>query len=380
MILIKSNLKCNFSCNYCYQHPVRKTGQAIVDYDLETILNAIREVYDRAKKSTRSQPQIVLHGGEPLILPRDHIEAFLRLSFELTGRSSIQTNGYLIDEELISLFRQYKTSVGVSLDGPWPCNELRGVGSKEERMRQTRRIQENLKLLTSAGINTSLIAVLHKANVLGDRLDLFKYWLLELDAMKISGRLNPCCSGNPSIDLTSEEAKRAYSSLLDFCIENELKWSPFSDIVNSFKGEKNVVCVFRSCDPYATPSATTILPDGSIGVCIRLYHDGYFYLRDSRKLSVRDQILLQTDCRGCEWWSHCYGGCPGMAIDFDWRRKDRWCEMYRELFRKISKMVKFCLPRERIIKQEIPAIRQPRMHSDGVEHLDGKIRHLDSDL
>jgi len=53
--------------------------------------------------------------------------------------------GYLIDQDFIEIFKKYKTSVGLSIDGPWPCNELRGIGSREDRKKQTEKILEIVK-------------------------------------------------------------------------------------------------------------------------------------------------------------------------------------------------------------------------------------------
>jgi len=64
---------------------------------------------------------IVLHGGEPLLLPRTILVALLEgLSDRLpvTCSRSIQTNGTLIDDELLALCFRTNTTLSVSLDGP----------------------------------------------------------------------------------------------------------------------------------------------------------------------------------------------------------------------------------------------------------------------
>ena len=60
---------------------------------------------------------ICAHGGEPLILPKQELEKILKFAFDKTGQSSIQTNGTLIDDDHILMFKRYKTGVGISIDG-----------------------------------------------------------------------------------------------------------------------------------------------------------------------------------------------------------------------------------------------------------------------
>uniref|UniRef100_A0A6M3M7B4 Putative radical SAM superfamily protein n=1 Tax=viral metagenome TaxID=1070528 RepID=A0A6M3M7B4_9ZZZZ len=404
-ILLKMNLDCNFRCEYCYEKPIRPEDEII---DHEAVERTIRELWEkkggkgkngkprRDRRGNYCGPKITLHGGEPTILPRKDFERYLKLAFELTGRSGIQTNGYLIDDDMIELFKKYRTSVGISIDGPWPLNELRGVGSKADKKKQTDRILKTIGKLKKteiprefwkkdkdgkeipAYIGVSVIAVIHKKNALGERRETLKRWVKELTDMGVTGRLNPCCTGNPDIDLTPLEAVEAYTDLCDFMFEHGIdKWSPFKDIINSLKGKDEVVCVYRNCDPYCTHSATTVLNDGSVGVCLRLYGDGKKYLRASEETTMRSDVLEQTDCKDCPWWEHCYGGCTGLSKDWDWRNKDRYCEMYKALFVKISNTLK-ALGVKKKSRNRPKDSRASRGHQDGIEHIDGDRRYVDS--
>jgi len=380
-ILLKMNLHCNFACKYCYENPI-KPG-FMEEIDLDAAEDTVRRIYEDYKGKNRT-PTITLHGGEPTTYPKPVIDRLLSFSHKMTGRSGIQTNGYAIDDDLIEMFLKYDTGVGVSIDGPWPLNELRGIGSREDRIQQTAQILRNIDKMLDAGVRVSIIAVIHKYNAMGERREMLKQWLRQLSSKRISGRLNPCCSKDPTIDLTPEEAVEVYTDLLSFMLEEGITgWSPFKDIINSLAGNPNVVCVFKDCDPFCTRSAHTILKDGSEGVCLRLYMDesGRMYLRDKQEINVRSEILRQTDCKDCKWWEHCKGGCSGLSIDFDWRNKDRYCLMYKALFERISNAMK------------VLEVKKPKSiaqggstqggstggHWDGIEHSDGDERHLDSD-
>lgn len=378
-IYIKANLLCNFKCAYCYQHPFRPEEQVI---QFDSIEKTIREQFAKAhkgkKEDIRGTP-IGLHGGEPLFMGKEFVERFLALCFELTGKSAIQTNGYLIDDDYVEMFKKYKTGVGISIDGPWPCNELRGTGTLEERKTQTEKILRIIDRLKEAEVRVSLIAVIHKKNALGDRREIMKNWIVELSNKKIGGRFNPCCCGDEDIDLTPEESADFYSDMFYFMLRSGVGgWSPWKDMINSLLQREPVVCVYKSCDPYFTPSCTPVLGDGSCGVCLRLYTDGKTYLRDEYKTDIRDNVLLQTGCKDCRWWKNCYGGCIGLSIDFDWRNKDRYCLMYKTVFENIVNALK-CLQIKPPKKTEKEKSRPSGGgHWDGFEHIDGDERHLDS--
>lgn len=385
----KSNLACNFvaadgkGCRYCYQHPIRPEEAEI---DRHAVMSAIKKEFNKKhekgwKEGARKYSRVGLHGGEPLFQDKRDIEASLKLAFSFDERSSIQTNGYLIDDDIIQLFKKYRTGIGLSLDGPWPCNELRGFGVTGERKKQTRVIHKNLNRLIEAKLKPSVIAVIHKSNGVGDRIEMMKHWVMELHQKGIQGRLNPCMSGDPEIDLTLEEALHFYTEMYDFMVENGIDgFSPFKDVVNSLSGEDRIVCVFRACDPLATQSCTTILKDGSVGVCIKNYmDDAKMYLRAESSINVRSALLEQTDCKECPWWENCYGGCPAQAIDFDWRNKDRYCEVYKMVFERVSAANKFLKPRGSKPTGKGKRKRPEGDYHDGIDYYDGETHYIDSD-
>jgi len=94
------------------------------------------------------------------------------------------------------MFKKYNTGVGISIDGPFPCNELRGFGTRKQRKKQTRVVMDNLYKLYDEKIHPGVISVVHKYNGTGDRIEIMKDWIENLYKDKITGRLNPCCTWN----------------------------------------------------------------------------------------------------------------------------------------------------------------------------------------
>jgi len=317
MLLIKPYLGCNLRCKYCYEDSIRKKKLPKMNYNLETIFKRMEEFKDL---------DISLHGGEILCLPKKDVEAILSKSYDLRGKSSIQTNATLINDEFIKMFKKYKTHVGISWDGPGELSAYRPGASKVGKI---------IERLVKEKIPTSLIMIVSKANAGNkERLNKLKKYLLELKKMGIMGRINPCY-GAPKYELSMKKLKKVYLDLADFCLHHNLKWSPFVDIINGLQN-KGRVCTFMGCDVFSTQSATVVLGDGSITNCMRTNKEGIL-LRHPAQYKTRNEILFNTPqehggCKDCKYWIACYGGCPSGAIDNDWRNRTYLCPLWKALF------------------------------------------------
>jgi uncharacterized protein len=101
-------VSCNIACEYCYQNPQRDAGNVEKRYDMAAMKEAIE----------KEGGPFSLFGGEPLLMPLADLTEIWRWGYELWGRNSLQTNGTLINDDHIRLFKQYNVHVGISIDGP----------------------------------------------------------------------------------------------------------------------------------------------------------------------------------------------------------------------------------------------------------------------
>ena len=333
LLLVVPHLNCNLFCHYCYEGRYRKKHKTETKaYNLEIMLKRMEELKN-------GYSTMCLHGGEPLMLPKQDVRAILLKIKELTGKSGIQTNGTLIDDDFIKIFKECSTSVGLSCDGPGELSEYRFY--KYKNIDLDKKIEKMIK----EKINIGLMIVISKANAgTPQRLKKLKDWILKLDKKGISGRLNPC-GYSPGYELEEKELIKVYLDLAKFCFFHNLKWSPFTDIINGLQG-KSRVCTFSGCDPFCTPSATELLGDGSLTNCMRVNQD-YILLRHPIKYNTRNEILSQTSqefggCQDCQYWHACYGGCPTMTINGDWRNRTYLCPTWKALFKFYEKALTYC--------------------------------------
>lgn len=331
MLLIKPYLGCNISCTYCYEKPYRENHAINMQYDLDLVIKTIEDLYGKPE-SGQSTP--CLHGGEILCLPKKDVDTLLKKIFELSGKTSIQTNATKIDDEFIEMFKKYKTNVGISWDGPGELSSSRpGTGN----------VGDMIKRLVKEGVSVSNIIVVSKANAgTPEKRAKLKEWLLELKEAGVHGRINPCAN-SPENELSTKDLRDFYLDFADFLIKNDMRWSPFTDIIDGLK-QKGRVCVLSSCDVFNTSSATVILGDGTVSSCMRTSGEHVLW-KDDKIYNTRDEILSQVPqghggCKDCKFFPACHGGCPTAAIDDDWRNKTYLCGVWKALFEYYERMFK----------------------------------------
>lgn len=360
---VKGTIKCNMSCKYCYEGVARQENADAGKQDGYNVDKIIKFVEEHERNMGGVAPN--LHGGEPLLLPKASNEKLLRYFFSKFGETSIQTNGLLIDDEYIEMFRKFKTQVGVSIDGPGELNLGRWMGNEEKTLKAADKIMANMKRLKDADVEVAIIAVVSKKNATADKLPILKKWLLDLKEMGITaGRLNMIQvdfeDQKNEFELSTEEERHFYSEMSKFLRENGLRYAPFTDVLNGLLGYGHKTCVTTGCDPYHTEGEQPIYGDGTQGNCLRTAKDGVVYLAefnlkgDKRVSNERYSILRQIPmdeggCGGCRFWNICTAHCPADGEDGDWRNKTRHCASYKTLYEETEKHLKQTMPRIKLI-------------------------------
>jgi uncharacterized protein len=308
---------CNLKCAYCYQN---HDSMIVKEYNIDRIIET----------AVIQKGRLSVFGGEPLLIPIDDLEKIFRVSFEKFGGSGIQTNGTLITQEHVDLFKRYRVGVGVSIDGLGTLNNLR---CNDEC---TNKIVDNIGALAVAGVSVSIITTIHQRNgrdVKFSQLLDFCNWLSSLNIQCINFHT---LQGNVAA-LTESENVNVFLALAAYAeIHPKTRYQPFIDIQGLLKGnQKDVLCIWNRCDPFTTSAVYGIQWDCSVRNCQRIPGN---WLKASVRGDERQQSLMQSDkeyggCKGCRFFKLCGGGCPGEAIDGDWRNRTVHCQTYMSLFR-----------------------------------------------
>lgn len=336
ILLLEGAIPCNCNCAYCYQRQLRAQGRLSCDYDIDAILNTTKQIRKRD-----SNELIVLHGGEPLSLPFSDVERILHEIYNMQGETSINTNGGLINDDFIKLFKRYKTAVGVSMDGFYPLNKLRYYPQDENKCRQyTATVLKNIERLRAEDIPVAIMAVLHRENAVGDKLKQFGEFITQMWKMGVStGKVNYCKTYNKNeyYKLTPEEFANALKFIAKLTIVNpEMVYEPIPLLLqNLWDATHFNECYLTTCDPFHTNSAKRILGDGSIancsigdigrGVTLQTKEPSY-----ERYMALQKKPISDGGCKGCKYWNICFGGCPGSTDD--WRKRDEYCKGFYKIY------------------------------------------------
>jgi uncharacterized protein len=327
-------VKCNIQCQYCYQNPIRDAGGLPHAYDLEKIKSAVE---------AEGRP-FVLFGGEPLLMPKHDLEHLWSWGMARFGRNSIQTNGVLIDDDHIRMFKQYRVGVGLSLDGPGELNDARWCGTLEKTRRATASAEAAIARLSQAGLTPSIIITLHRANAAFEKLPALYDWVRYLDRIGVR-RVRLHLLEEESAEIKSKyglSADENIHALLGFAgVERslaQLKFDVLADMRKLLIGrDQAVTCVWRACDPYTTEAVSGIESGGERSNCGRTNKDGIEYIKSDTVGFERYIALYHTPqdvggCQGCRFFLMCKGQCPGTAIGGDWRNRTEYCEVWKAVF------------------------------------------------
>lgn len=164
-ITFKVASRCNLNCEYCYVYNKADQTWKVQPAFLsdEVVEAATRRLRWHCEQSGQHALRIVFHGGEPLLVGVERFDRWCRkiageLSDIVDVRFAIQTNGTLVDDRWIEVFRRHQIVVGVSLDGPPDVNDrLRvdhhGRGTYDAVVRGIERLQ-------AGGVPVSILSVI----------------------------------------------------------------------------------------------------------------------------------------------------------------------------------------------------------------------------
>lgn len=327
---------CNLGCTYCYQEPMRLAGN-----DRTTNTPDIDLMLEIADKKNE---MIIVFGGEGLLVPLRDLEKIFKHSFDRHGKGGIQTNGSLVRDEHIELFKKYNISVGISIDGDGDLNSLRISKQKNKTTEElTDATMKNIEKLQKEGVGVGIIITVHKMNGTKERLPRLFEFIKKLEAIGITGGnihlMEIDSKEAESYSLTSEENTYAFLEMAKFFEENpQLSYSPFNDMKHSILGANPRSCIWNSCDPLNTQAVYGIEGNGAISNCGMVNKEGVEWHKANDVNFMRDVVLYQTKpehggCSGCRFFLMCNGHCNGSAIGGDWRNKTMHCNTIKEMFK-----------------------------------------------
>lgn len=153
-VVLKLHEHCNIACDHCYMYEAADQGWRgrPIRMATSTVTRTAQRLAEHATAHELDTVRVVFHGGEPLLAGVAGLEQAI-LAFEEAARPglrvefAVQTNGILLTESFLALFRRHHVRVGVSLDGDRAANDrhrryANGRSSYEKAVAGVERLRE----------------------------------------------------------------------------------------------------------------------------------------------------------------------------------------------------------------------------------------------
>lgn len=337
-LIFKVTRGCNLRCSYCYVFDKNVHVGEFMPFDLyERILERFfhetkyGNLLEKGENRQQDYLNIVFHGGEPTTIGKQNFMRYCKIAHQVARKYnkvlqiSIQTNGTLLDDEWISLFRKYKVGAGISFDGFFDQSDKEREGGQG--------LIETILRLKSANLFDSVLMVLHKSNYKNIWQNFEVLRGMGGKKVKANRGVDVTTTGKSDYELNARELFETYKEIFyyllahkDFEEDNMVMWME-KYLTQTTKGAEfkdyGMHCYTRYCG--AGGPLIEIEPDGSVQFCGRnsrrskLTTPGNALTRDVLEINHIASMLefhegkihsiVRNKCNLCHAQAICDGGC-----------------------------------------------------------------------
>lgn len=350
--VIETTENCNLNCSFCLRPSFKKRCMS---------LTVLEKVIAHLLEFSEERVDFIWHGGEPLLAGLDFFKKILifQKKYNKKGgiiRNNIQTNGTILSKRFIDFFEKENFDIGTSIQG---TKEIHDFVRKDKIGNPTYdKILLNISKLKN---KPSSIIVLTK-DILGKEKEIYNEIKSLVYGIRISEYFPGKASGKmsesemPEFQMpTPEEYGKSMLKFYDVWKKdsNPIEIKPITEMIRAFvRGESNSCLYSQKACNY---SIIGIKSNGDFFTCLRGANNKNFFLgniiekplKKRKKLSeyfIKKRIknLLDNNCKGCEFWNQCNGGCPQESIKLygDIKHKTIYCEGRKMLLKEILKDLK----------------------------------------
>lgn len=351
-LIIRVTDICNLNCAYCYSSA--NTSKDIISISL------VEKIFQSIANFNDSKTHIIWHGGEPLLAGLQFYEKVVDIQKSFEGHeftNSIQTNGTLLNDNFIDLFKENNFKIGISLDGIERTHDLNRLYKNSQSTFSV--VFENLIKSQKKGILNGIICVLNK-NTVNEINEIYRF----MKENEVSFHVNPQIDlGNGYINnylsLDVESLNKIMIQLFDlwyFDTKHPLiTIEPFKSMISQFvfvesDNQYSTTCFFTSnCLKYFM----SINPRGDVFPCGRFGDNFEFLLGNINENSIEsmqnnsvsqlfnDRLSYLDKCCKCKYFQFCLGGCPNNSLISygNINKEDNFCRLHFGLFEHIEHLI-----------------------------------------
>lgn len=351
---------CNMRCAYCFYRDiaenrgVRSFGRMSED--------TLAAVIEKALGHATGDCSFAFQGGEPTLAGLEFFRKVVELqkkynTKKLPIHNAIQTNGLAMNEEWAAFFAEHHFLVGLSVDGAKELHDSQRLDAQRKGTHS--RVMQAARLLEKAGAEFNVLCVVTRQTA---RNCVKTYRFFKNSGMRYL-QFIPCLDGISEergchpYSLKPEDYARFLKTLFDLWFEDLRKNDYvyvryFENLAGILNGEMPESCTLRgTCTVQYVVEA-----DGGVYPCDFYMMDGYrlgnlitdgFGALEKRRAGLRfieQSQEFSENCKGCEWFALCRGGCRRDRVGTDAGAGNYYCGSYREFFA-------YAYPRLRLIRK-----------------------------
>lgn len=335
---------CNNICTYCYYSENRK--QQAIDREkmsLQFAKKIIRDISKNEQGNNSKVRRIIWHGGEPLLAGIHFYKEIFNYQkkFKTSFLNSFQTNGELITQEWCDLFKEYKCSVGFSMDGPPKIHDLQR--KDKNGFKTSHKVLNGIKLCRENRINFGVLCVVTDLSSKYPK-SILNYF--QSRGIKTFDFLPSCNHDKKAVlysplSINPHKFSTFMKKIFDYYLEKDdpkINIRTISNVMLRLFGGRANICNMQgnTCGTFLT-----IYPDGKVTLCDD-YDCGIFESLGNIKNESISQIIRGDrfknarkfvnnrlkKCKNCEVLMVCNGGCPR-----HWNEKESYfCPYYKDFY------------------------------------------------
>ena len=326
-------------CKYCFHEKYGYSNDLLDINKLEKYISLLCSEYDFIN--------IIWHGGEPLLAPLSFYEEIYDFCdhFNKEFLFTIQTNGTLINQEVVDFFRKRNTNFGLSFDGL----------NNEYTRGNTSKILDSIGLLQENGFKTGAVMVVNKTNI-ANLINEYKLF----NSMGVGLKLNPIFIDGEAkqhvndLGINPDEYVKHFVEFFRYWSTDKtgnINVTTCHELVNLILNEHSGVCTFNSClgkwlcldlDANIYPCDRLCTLDYSYGNVDNLSDISQIFESDVFYHLLKKSVERRSNClKICEYYKNCYSGCNANAI---LNRNDGYingisCYIHKEILKRLKNYV-----------------------------------------
>ena len=350
LLLKPASGNCNMACKYCFYFDELKhnTFPKKSLMKIETFEILIQKLFIEGYTSI----SIIFQGGEPTLIGLDFFRKCVLVVSQYNKKNipvqySLQTNGLLITPDFAQFFAENNFLIGLSMDSNKKIHD--SLRTKPNGDGTFNDVLHCAKLFDTYKVEYNILTVVTPAVVKNikdmyefyDRHNFrFQQYIPCIDSIS-------CARGSDTWSLSPALYGVFLKKLFDFWYRSLKRGKPvyiryFENIIAILLGKFPDSCVMRGkcskqyvveADGSVYPCDFYVLPDYCIG---NVLQDSFLDIDKNRDNIhfIENSEYVHDDCRNCQWFKLCRGGCRRDRENFSTNKLDKnyFCESYIDFF------------------------------------------------